>query len=184
MSKLLTPLNMSTAPIDSIPMLEEAKKRYGMIPNLMGNFAHNPAALKAYLTLGYIFEASGLNSLEQQVVALTVSRENACTYCMAAHTAISTMIKLEASIIQQLREGEKLSDIKLEALRTFTKRVVSAKGLVDDSDVTDFISAGYTKEHVLAVIIGVSLKTLANYTNHIAMTELDEGFKSYSWALG
>lgn len=184
MSKLLTPLNISTAHIDSKLMLEEVKKRFGMIPNLMGNFAHNSSALKAYLTLGDIFEVSGLNALEQQVVALTVSRENVCTYCMAAHTAISAMGKLEASIIQQLREGKKLSDIKLEALRTFTKRVVSAKGLVDDSDVTDFINSGYTKEHALAVIIGVSLKTLANYTNHIARTELDDGFKPFIWALG
>jgi alkylhydroperoxidase family enzyme len=69
-----------------------------MIPNLMGSFTHNPATLKTYITLGDIFEASGLNVLEQQVVALTVSFEKICTYCMAAPTAISNMILLEAGI--------------------------------------------------------------------------------------
>lgn len=147
----------------------------------MGNFAHNPEALKAYLGLGDIFEASGLTLLEQQVVSLTVSRENNCAYCMAAHSAISAMGKLDANIIQQLRAGEKLSDKKLEALRTFTKRIVSAKGLVDSSDTAYFFAAGYSKEHVLAVLIGVSLKTLANFTNHITETDVDDAFKPFVW---
>lgn len=92
------------------------------------------------------------------------------------------MAKLDANIIQQLRTGEKLSDKKLEALRTFTKRIVSAKGVVDNSDTTDFLAVGYLKAHVLAVLIGVSMKTLANYTNHIAETDVDDAFKPFVWS--
>lgn len=100
---------------------------------------------------------------------------------MAAHSTISAMGKLDATLIGQLRAGEKLSDQKLETLRAFTKRVVSAKGIVDDSDITDFLAVGYSKAHVLAVLIGVSMKTLANYTNHIAETEVDNAFKPFEW---
>lgn len=73
MTKIITPVNLSTAPSTSKPILEEVNKRFGMIPNLMGNFAHNPEALKAYLVLGNIFEASGLAPLEQQVVKTIVN---------------------------------------------------------------------------------------------------------------
>jgi uncharacterized peroxidase-related enzyme len=181
MNKLMTPVDISTAPIASKSILEEVKKRFGMIPNIMGNLANNAEALKAYVVLGDIFEASGLTALEQQIVAISVSRENDCTYCVAAHSAISAMSKLDGNVIQQLRAGEKLQDTKLEALRTFTKCVVSAKGLVDQSDTADFLAVGYTKESVLAVLIGVSLKILANYTNHLANTDLDEAFKAFTW---
>lgn len=182
MSKIILPVNLSNAPAESKTVLEGVQKKYGMIPNLMGVFANNPEALKAYVSLSGNLSASGLNELEQQVVALTASRENSCAYCMAAHSAISTMSKLDEKIIQQLRAGEALSDKKLEALRTFTKRVVSAKGNVDGSDTQQFLSAGYSKEHILAVLIGVAMKTLSNYVNHIAETEVDEPFKAFSWA--
>lgn len=58
MTKLITPVNISTAPSASKPTLEEVKKRFGMIPNLMGVFANNPEALKAYVVLGDMLEAS------------------------------------------------------------------------------------------------------------------------------
>ena len=182
MSKLLTPLNQSQAPDEAKPYLEAVQKKFGMIPNLMGNFAHNPETLKAYLSLSEHFGASGLNALEQQIVALTVSRENGCAYCMAAHSAISTMSKLDERVIQQVRAGETLADKKLEALRNLTKRIVASRGWLDDSDVAQFLAVGYTKENLLAVIIGVSMKTLSNYVNHIAKTEIDEPFKSFSWS--
>jgi AhpD family alkylhydroperoxidase len=179
----MTPVNLTNAPTTSKPILEGVQKKFGMmIPNLMGNFAHNPEALKAYIALGDFFEASGLNTLEQQGVALTVSRENNCGYCMAAHSAMSAMAKLDEKTIQQLRAGETLTDKKLEALRTFTKCMVSAKGITDHSDVQDFLASGYSKEHVLAVIIGITTKTLANYTNHIVETDVDEVFKPFAWS--
>ncbi|PIS11085.1 MAG: carboxymuconolactone decarboxylase [Bdellovibrio sp. CG10_big_fil_rev_8_21_14_0_10_47_8] len=182
MPKLISPVSIESAPDSAKPILEEVQKKYGMVPNLMGNFAHNPDALKAYLALGDSFAASGLSALEQQIVALTVSRENNCAYCMAAHSAISAMSKLDEKIIQQLRAGESLSDSRLEALRAFTKRIVAARGWVDDSDVKQFLGAGYAKEQLLAVIVGVTMKTLSNYVNHISKTEVDEAFKPFVWS--
>lgn len=101
---------------------------------------------------------------------------------MAAHSAISEMSKLDERVIQQVRAGETLADKKLEALKNITKRIVASRGWLDDSDVAQFLAVGYTKENLLAVIIGVSMKTLSNYVNHIAKTEIDEPFKSFSWS--
>lgn len=181
MSQFLKPVSIETAPKSAKPLLEAIQSKYGMIPNLMGNFAHNPEALKSYLALSESFASAGLNPLEQQVVALAVSRENGCNYCMAAHSAMSAMSKLDESVIQKVRNGETLPDKKLETLRTFTKRVVSARGWLDESDTHDFLAAGHSKEQVLAVIIGVTMKTLSNYVNHLAETEVDQPFKSFSW---
>lgn len=181
MSKFVKPLSLDTAPAGSLPMLEGIQKNFGMIPNLLGNFAHNPKVLSSYLGLGENFAGAGFNPLEQQIVLLTVSMENGCHYCVAAHSAISAMSKLDEKVINNVRSGDTLEDKKLEALRTFTKRIVSAKGKVDASDIKKFLTAGYSKEQVLAVVLGVAMKTLSNYVNHVAQTELDEAFKPFSW---
>lgn len=177
----LKPLTINNAPEESKSILESVNKGMGFVPNLFATFAHNPEALKSYLSLSESFAKAGFSPLEQQVVLLTVSRENKCAYCMAAHSAISTMSKLDEAVITQLRNGDVLNDQKLEALRTFTKRIVSSKGWLDSSDVQAFMSTGYQRKHILGVILGVTLKTLSNYTNHIAITPLDEAFKNFHW---
>jgi AhpD family alkylhydroperoxidase len=155
-----------------------------MIPNLMGMFANHPQVLDSYLAVSQNFNNSGFSPLEQQIVLISTSRENDCTYCVAAHTVISNMNKLDEKVILQLRNGEVLEDKKFEALRTFTKRMVSARGFVDASDVNAFLAAGYSQEQTLAVILGVGLKTISNYMNHMAMTPLDGAFTSAAWSKG
>jgi len=69
----LTLHTLESAPAESIGILTEAKRKFGMIPNLLGILAEAPSALKAYLSIAEIFEQSSLNPTEQQVVLLTTS---------------------------------------------------------------------------------------------------------------
>lgn len=52
---------------------------------------------------------------------------------------------------------------------------------VIDAQVEAFLAAGYTRQTVLEVILGTALKTLSNYTNHIAKTDLDPAFVPNRW---
>ncbi len=53
---------------------------------------------------------------------------------------------------------------------------------LSDKDIADFIDAGFSRAQVLEVILAASYKTLSNYINHIADTQLDDAFASESWA--
>ena len=70
-------------------LLKNAKDAYGFVPNLPGTMAEAPALLKAYMTVGGIFDETSFTPTERQVVLLASSLSNGCTYCMAAHTAIA-----------------------------------------------------------------------------------------------
>ena len=174
---------LETAPEGSRETLEAVKKAFGGIPNLFAVFSESPAIASAYFSLGQLFDtASGFDATERQVVLLSTSLENECEYCMAAHTAISKMQEVPDDVVQSLRLGEPIADPKLEALRTFTLAVVRERGRVDPAGVQAFLDAGYTKRAVLDVILGVGIKTLSNYTNHLANTELDANFAPFAWS--
>ncbi len=171
-----------TAPEASRPWLTEARKSLGFIPNQFAGLAESPIALKGYQTLSDLFAKSRLSPVEQQVVALSVSIENECEYCVGAHTVIAkNTAKVPAPIIEALRTGGKLPDPKLDALAKFTRVAVSKKGWVDEATMKAVTDAGYDRGQILDVLLGISMKTLSNYANHVIGTQLDKEFESGRW---
>jgi len=171
-----------TATTESAALLAGAEKAYGFIPNLLGVFAESPATLKAYLTVGKIFDESSFSPTERQLVILTASRLNDCRYCVAAHSVVAGMQKVPAELIEAIRNDQPIADSKLQALRSFTAAVVEKQAWVSDEDVADFLAAGYSKAQVLEVILGISFKIMSNYVNHITDTPLDDAFAAKAWA--
>ena len=171
-----------SAPAAAQPILQQSQAAYGFVPNLFGMFAESPALLEGYTSLGRIFdESTSLTPTERQIVLMTTSFENGCEYCMSAHSAIAAMQKVPQDVVVGLRTGAPLADGRLEALRGFTRKVVAGRGWVEEADLEALLDAGYPKQAALDVILGVSMKTLSNYANHLAKPPLDEAFKPVAW---
>ncbi|TCT10257.1 carboxymuconolactone decarboxylase family protein [Paralcaligenes ureilyticus] len=163
--------------------LNTAFKQTGMIPNMYAKMANSAGLLETYL-FGYnLFrKESGFTPAEQEVVLLTISRVNECTYCMAAHSMIAEVVsKTPAQIIAALRAGQPLEDQKLGTLSRFTQLMVESRGRPTDEDLQAFIAAGYAERHVLEIILAIAVKTISNYGNHLFHTELDQRFEKYAW---
>jgi len=170
-----------TAPERARPILEGAEKALGFVPNLYGVLAESPAALEAYTTLSKIFETSSFDATERQIVYLTTNFENGCNYCMAAHSFLADMQKIDPEVTAALRDGRPIADPKLNALSQFTAQVHRNRGWVSDADTEAFLNAGYTTAHVIEVLLGVAHKTLSNYVNHLAKTPVDDAFAGKAW---
>lgn len=177
----LTVLNEQNAPEESRGVLAQVRQKFGFVPNMLGTMAHAPTLLKTYLTVSSIFEQGTLNPVEQQVVLLSVSAQNGCGYCVAAHTVIAGMVQAPQDVVDAIRAGSPIADPKLEALRRFTADVVEKRGFPGEDSVNGFLAAGYSKEQVLEVLVGVGMKTISNYTNHLAETPLDAAFARAEW---
>lgn len=172
---------IDAAPQGARPILEGAQKALGFVPNLYATMADAPTLLEGYTTLSGIFDKTSLSPTERQVVLLSASYENRCDYCMAAHTVISGLQKVPQDVVDALRNGTPMADPKLEALRSFTRRLVESRGWAEDHDVQKLLDAGYDRSVVLEVVLGLGLKTMSNYLNHLADTPLDAAFKSARW---
>jgi len=170
-----------TVPEDVCATMDKVQSKYGFIPNLLGIMAEAPGLLHGYLALSGLFENGTLSATEQQIVLLTTSYENRCEYCMGAHSAIASMQKVPSTVVEALRDGAPLDDPKLESLRRLTASVVVTRGLPEQDDLQRFFAAGYGQAQLFEVILGVGIKTLSNYTNHISETPLDDAFSEVSW---
>ena len=171
--------NKDSAPEDSKPLLEGSEKELGMIPNLHAVMAEAPGLLKAYQDVHGLFADSSLNEDELTVVWQTINVYHSCHYCVPAHTAIAKQMGADDSITQQLKSGETLDNPKLQALRSFTEAMLEKRGQVSSTDLDAFFDAGYGNRQVLEVILGISQKTMSNYTNAVAETPTDEPFKKF-----
>ncbi len=167
-----------TAPPESRPILENVEQAFGFIPNMLAVLSESPLALSAYTTVtGLIEEKARLAPQEQQVVMLTVSQENGCGYCGAAHSKLAEMNKVPADVIKDIQEGKEPSDAKLAVLSRVTRELIKKRGWIDENTIDEFLNAGYDKAHLLDVLTIIALKTISNYANHIAETPVDPGFK-------
>jgi len=170
-----------TAPDESKDLLAAAKKQVGFIPNLHAIMADAPGLLQGYRTLNDLFLKSSFSREELTVVWQAINVEHSCHYCVPAHTAIAKGMKIDEAVTDALRNETPLADPKLEALRTFTLSVVRNRGMVADGEVETFLNAGFTKRHILEVILGLAQKTMSNYTNHLANTPVDAAFAPLAW---
>ena len=60
-------------------VLEQTRAKMGMVPNMYGVMANSPAMLQTYAQGYALFrENSGFTPSEQEIVFLTISRENGC----------------------------------------------------------------------------------------------------------
>ena len=163
--------------------LDAAKKRYGVVPNTYRAMANEPGLIDTYLLgMSRLFKESGFSAAELDVIFLTVSFENACDYCVAAHSfTADTQSKLNPEVTNALREGRVLADPKLQALSELARAVVLERGRPSSEVVQAFLQAGYAERQVLDIVLAVSLKTISNYTNHLFETPVDGMFKAREW---
>ena len=173
-----------SAPEESRPVMEAVKEKYGFLPNLFGVFSHSPAAAEAYASIGQALEKAALDPAEQQVVFLTVSAKNGCGYCVAAHSTLAKGTSMADEVLDALRNGEALPDERLQAVARFAAAMRDHQGWVPEDELKAFAAAGYGERHVLDVITILAMKTLSNYTNHLAGTPLDDAFAGQAWEGG
>ena len=64
-------------------------------------------------------------------------------------------------------------DPKTAAALAFARKVVTQRGIVEDSDVEGLRTHGFDDGDIAEIVANVALNIFTNYFNHIAGTEID-----------
>lgn len=164
-------------------ILDKTYKLLGFIPNMYKKMANNTALLDVYTYSYNSFRAnSGFNSVEQEVIFLSVAFENNCEYCMAAHGFLGDMMsKVPTEVTNAIRDNKQVPDAKLAALSRLTRSLTINRGNVSQDEIDEFLAVGYTEAHVLGIVAGIAVKILSNYSNHLTNPEVDATFVGRKW---
>ncbi len=174
----LKPVELEHADSAQQEILQKAQKANGMIPNMYKNMVNLPGLQDTYDTGYHHFRKdSGFTPAEQEVVFLTISIDNSCGYCTAAHSYLADNVsKTPEEVTEAIRNGKEIPDEKLKALSNFTRIMNESRGNPTPEQAREFLDAGYSEKHILAIILAQAVKTISNYSNHIFHTEVDEAF--------
>lgn len=157
-------------------ILRTVEEKYGFRPNLMEELVEAPAAASVYLRGQDAMADSSLTPAQQQAVQLTVATHNSCHYCDAAHAALGRQCGIDGSDLDAIREGQVPEDPELASAVRATRRVLDREGWLEDSDLSELAAEGIDRQKLYEIVAFVALKTLSNYVNHIADTEIDPQF--------
>jgi AhpD family alkylhydroperoxidase len=172
---------VDSAPAGSRETLRHVEQTLGAVPNLAAAMAESPSLVNGFFKLREIFYAGTLSPVEIQVLALTNAFENGCRYCMALHSVFALKDGLSPDSLAALRAGRAPTEPRLAALSGLSRRMISARGQVDQETLASFFAAGYTAAQAQEVIVGVAVSVMANYAHHLTHAPVDAVFESQAW---
>jgi alkylhydroperoxidase family enzyme len=107
--------------------------------------------------------------------------ENHCNYYAAAHSAIAKgALHTSAEVVAAVRDNTPVPDAELNALVILMKELVRERGYAKDKTIQKLLAAGYKKEQVMELFLGIALKAISNCLDHISPTPLDPAFEAES----
>ena len=155
--------------------LEIVQQKLGFTPNVLAAFAKFPKQFEGFTKLynALMLGESGLTKLEREMIAVTVSSENHCFYCLVAHGSavreLSNDPQLGERIVANFRSAELPK--KQEELLNFTKKLTKDPSEICENDRKKLRNVGYTDRDIwdISAIVG-----LFNMTNRLASaTEME-----------
>ena len=177
---LLAPVALADAQEPARTIMQDTQIRLGLVPNMYAGLANAPVLLQTYVE-GYdrFRSESGFTPAEQEVVFLSISRENGCDFCVAAHSYIADRkSKVPRAVTDAIWDGAVVPDAQLAALHQFTTELVRTRGRPSEASAAQFLAVGYSTVQILYLLLAISTKTISNYSNRLLETPLDAMFAS------
>lgn len=168
----ITLISTESANAEQAALFNAIEEQLGMVPNFLRIFANSPAALKAFLGLHGIAGEGELDGKTKERIALALAEQNACEYCVSAHTAIGRKAGLTGSEMDANRAGSS-QDAKAAVAVKFAKSLAENNGEVTTSELLEMRGAGYSEAEIVEVITHVGMNVLTNILGKASRVEID-----------
>lgn len=161
---------LTDLPDDTRRYFDKCQEKLGIIPNVLKTYSQNLAQLEAFTRLynELMLGDSELEPLEREMVAVVVSSENKCFYCLAAHGAAVRKYSGDPVLGEQLVMNYRTADLtpRLRAMLDFASLLTRSPAGTTESDINTLRQAGLSDTAIwdLSNIIG-----FYNMTNRVAI---------------
>lgn len=143
----------------------EIEGAFGTVPNLFKTYSHFPPLLKAnWNKVKAVMMQGSLSRKTKEAIALLVSKDNSCAYCVAAHTAALKSIGVrenEINIIENEIEKSKFTEKERELI-TFARKANKDPIRITDKEFGKLKKAGASDSEIVETLGVMELFTAFN----------------------
>lgn len=147
--------NPHTTADNSMAILHEIGRAFGRVPNLFQAYARHPPLLEANWNKVKLILLSGkLPRLTKEVIALLVSHDNGCSYCVAAHSAALRQMGLDDHAIREMIGGDlssRLDERDIELVR-FACKANQRHHDIGKDDLDRLLALDYSEAEIVEAI--------------------------------
>lgn len=132
----IAPLDPQQSNGETADIFREIMTAFGMVPNLFRTIAHHPPLLREnWNKVKTVMMEGRLDRKVKETIAVLVSKDNGCDYCVGAHTAALQAIGLSREEIAGIIEDPGKSDFtaREKALIHLARRAnLAPRGIADE----------------------------------------------------
>ena len=148
---------------------QKCQDKLGFIPNVLAAYAFDNAKLEAFAAMynDLMLAPSGLSKLEREMIAVAVSSQNRCYYCLTAHGAAVRQYSGNPLLGEQIVMNYRAArlDPRQRAMLDFALKLTVTPAEIEDADRDALRGAGFSERDIwdIAAITG-----FFNMSNRVA----------------
>jgi uncharacterized peroxidase-related enzyme len=143
----------------------EIEGAFGMVPNLFKTYSHFPPLLRAnWDKVKALMMQGKLSRKTKEAIAVLVSKDNSCSYCVAAHTAALKSIGVTEAEIEVIENDIEKSDFteKERELITFAREANKDPNKITEGEFALLRKAGANESEIVEALGVMELFTAFN----------------------
>lgn len=168
------PTALALPPLDPLPPAAQryfaiCAEKLGLVPNVLLAHAFDVEKLNAFTAMynGLILAPSGLTKPEREMVAIVVSAENRCFYCLVAHGAAVRQLSGDPELGEMIAMNYRMTPLepRLRAMLDFAVLVTNASRRIVEVDRRALRDHGLSERDIFDL---ASVAAFFNMSNRLA----------------
>jgi uncharacterized peroxidase-related enzyme len=147
----------------------KCEEKLGFVPNVLKAYAFEDAKLSAFVAMynDLMLAPSGLSKLEREMIAVAVSAQNRCYYCLVAHGAAVRQLSGDPPLGELMVMNYRAARLskRERAMLDFAVKLTAEPWLIEEEDRAQLRRAGFSDRDIwdIAAVAG-----FFNMTNRVA----------------
>jgi uncharacterized peroxidase-related enzyme len=147
-------------------LFDKCLEKIGFVPNVLLAYAHGTAKLEAFSTLynDLMLAPSGLSKLEREMIAVAVSAENRCFYCLTAHGAAVRQLSGDPILGELMVMNWRAADLspRHRAMLGFAVKLTRSPADIEEEDRAALRQAGFTDPDIWDIAAVAAFYNMSN----------------------
>ncbi len=145
---------------------KKCQDRLGFVPNVLLAYAFDNTKLETFVALynDLMLGESGLSKLEREMIAIAVSSQNRCYYCLTAHGAAVRQYSGNPLLGEQIVMNYRVARLskRQRAMLDFAVKLTASPGSVEETDRERLRRAGFTDRDIWDISAVVGFFNMSN----------------------